>query len=295
MKILYLYNKVDWAIHNVGKLWLRDLSPDIKVDFVNYKDIQDKSIFGKYDFIWFGYFLIYLNFNHNPLKTIVTVHDPMELYPQTPTWKHEKIIEDRFQILKNIPNIVTISSEMFDSLLADGLKTTVINTTSNLPLREVSNITTNKCDVHSVFQTYPRKNPEMLEKVKVEVGLSGIKFDTKIGLEILPQKEYIQLLDQHEIYVCTSYQEGGPLPAMDAMKRGSVILTTPVGQIQELIENGVNGFICTTEDEFISRILLLANDKNLLQSMRIKSLKTIEEKRNDGEIRDSVLRFIKGI
>ncbi|MGA3221039.1 MAG: glycosyltransferase, partial [Acidimicrobiales bacterium] len=92
--------------------------------------------------------------------------------------------------------------------------------------------------------------------------------------------DYTKLIDDHEVYICTSYQEGGPIPAMDAMQRGCAVLSTPVGQIQELIRHGENGYICETADEFIEALTVLANDLPLLHRMRLRSLETFHRERN---------------
>ena len=109
---------------------------------------------------------------------------------------------------------------------------------------------------------------------------SKMSFDTKIGSLVLPVDDYTKLIDDHEVYVCTSYQEGSRIPAMDAMQRGCVVLSTPVGQIQELIRHGENGFICETAGEFIEALTLLANDLPLLHRMRLRSLETFHRERN---------------
>ena len=79
---------------------------------------------------------------------------------------------------------------------------------------------------------------------------------------------------------------------MDAMRRGSVVITTPVGQIQDIIEDGKNGFICKTKKEFIEKICLLSKDLDLLHKMRIESRNSISRKRNKRVIKYSVSKFL---
>lgn len=43
------------------------------------------------------------------------------------------------------------------------------------------------------------------------------------------------------VYLCASETEGTPNPALEAASAGCVICSTPVGNMPELIENGVNG------------------------------------------------------
>ena len=80
---------------------------------------------------------------------------------------------------------------------------------------------------------------------------------------------------------------------MDAMARGCVVLTTPVGQMLELVEDGVNGFFCNSEDDFLSKIAMLANEKGLLGQMRMNAIQTMRQKRSGDVISRQVSVFLK--
>jgi glycosyltransferase involved in cell wall biosynthesis len=82
------------------------------------------------------------------------------------------------------------------------------------------------------------------------------------------------MIDSSPIYVCTSWQEGGPLPAMDVMSRGGVVVTSPVGQVQEIIIHGKSGFICHSIDDFERTLELLFSNPELLMRARRNSLTT---------------------
>lgn len=308
-KILYLHDFEGWAIHNVGKLWLNKL-PHIETTFKDIKKVNKKD-FLKYDLIWFGYLDLYLYFylhnffNHNLKKYVLAIHDPSNLFPAIKNWKLEKINLKRWwsyscwlkwmklRLLKKASYVVTISKEMKCVLQKYGIDSYLIPTTSSLPIIKEKKIITKKCNLHSVFNTHYRKNMKLMKFLQNYcINKLKIKFDLKLGNKILSTKNYIKLLDNHEIYVCTSFQEGGPLPAMDAMHRGSVVITTPIGQIQDIIENGKNGFVCKTRKEFLEKITLLSKDLNLLHKMRITSRNFIRRKRKEKIIKQKVLKFL---
>jgi len=296
MRMLYLYNKKNWAIHNVGKLWLQDLDIlGLEVTFQNYKYINSVEEFNSFDIIWFGYYFIYKKFNYKPEKSIVAIHDPMELFPEMPDWKSQVVKQEDVNLLKSLPHLITISSEMNSMLSAIGISTSLINTMSLLDIRPSEEINTVKADFQSVFQIYPRKNPELIGELKTFSQSVGLVFDTKLGIDILSEEDYMASFDRHEVYICTSYQEGGPLPAMDAMHRGQCVLTTPVGQIQEIIQNGYNGFICNTDEEFEHKIKLLSEDHQVLHKLRLNALLSIQNYRNRDTIRKSVKAFINNL
>ena len=82
---------------------------------------------------------------------------------------------------------------------------------------------------------------------------------------------------------------------MDAMNRGAVVLSTPVGQMLELIENGVNGYVCRTADEFVTTIADLSADPARLQQMRVNALRTAPTKRSDDVLKQAVTAALSAL
>jgi hypothetical protein len=62
-----------------------------------------------------------------------------------------------------------------------------------------------------------------------------------------------------------------------------VVLSTPVGQMLELIQDGYNGFICRNLDEFVRHLEELANDPAQLITMRRNALLSIQQTRADDD------------
>jgi glycosyltransferase involved in cell wall biosynthesis len=75
------------------------------------------------------------------------------------------------------------------------------------------------------------------------------------------------------------------------MMRGEVVLSTPVGQMPEIIQDGYNGFLCRTLDEFIARLGEFANNPDRLLSMRRNALASIQSSRS----RESVLSAVQAV
>lgn len=78
---------------------------------------------------------------------------------------------------------------------------------------------------------------------------------------------------------------------MDAMRRGCAVLTTPVGQTDEWVQEGVNGYFCHSHAEFSDRIRFLASHPEVLVEMRLASLK-IAYSRSDEMVRAQLVAFI---
>ncbi len=295
IKILYLYNKNNWALHNVGKLWFSSVPECFSIDMVNYHLIEENfyEFCKEYDYVWFGYLYMYIKFNYTPERSIVSVHDPMELFPQIPGWKETSLLEKSMKALKSLKYITTISNELFTILQENRIKSHLLLTTTLLPLRDDSEIQ-RRCKpvIITIADNQPRKNLNLFYDILF--GLNGISIGCKIkvGVDVLPESEYISVLDGGNIYLCTSYQEGGPIPAMDAMARGCVIITTPVGQMTEIIEDGMTGYICNSKQEFLEKIILLTRDIERLYQMRVQSIRTIARKRARKAISEKVLSFL---
>ena len=78
-------------------------------------------------------------------------------------------------------------------------------------------------------------------------------------------REFYQSL---HVYVCASRSEGTPNPCLEAAACGVPILTTPVGNMPELIRDGENGFFITRDvDEIAARLRLLRDDPELRERM----------------------------
>jgi glycosyltransferase involved in cell wall biosynthesis len=279
-KILYIHDKEDWAIHNVGKLWLENLSNKIFVDFLKRPTL---NVLNNYDYVWFGYHTLWLknyrSFEKN--KTIISVHDPCEL-----SGVNKDIIEDRI--------VVTTSHQMNSFLLNIGIKVNqIIPTTGSL---EYKDIIKNEKEVKlfTISSSQNRKNissiQSLFERCSKELN---IKCYCKIGSNnILSKHDYLKIFDDFNLYVCMSKQEGGPLPAMEAMQRGCGVLSTNVGQMPELINN--NGFILK-ENEFFDKIVWIQNNIEWLNRARIESINIMKTKRDYNDIRNIVKNFLNRI
>lgn len=293
MKILYLYNKDNWALHNVGKIWFSDLSKEFDISMENYHNINNPlEYFKQYDYVWFGYIYMYMKFNYDIEKSIVTVHDPMELFSQTIEWKQSKPIKENTLVLQKLKYVNTISSELFNIITKYNKSVYLINTIPEIISINKESVTNSELKVLSIANDYPRKNFDLLEQIKNFCIENGIPFLLKKGDEINLLKDYINMIDGYSVYVCTSFQEGGPLPAMEAMLRGLVVLTTPVGQVQEIIDDDINGFICKSFSDFKEKLLFFKNNPDTFLEIRKRSLDNFQNKRNGAIISKQISNFL---
>lgn len=87
-------------------------------------------------------------------------------------------------------------------------------------------------------------------------------------------EDKIRLLNIADAYILPSYVEGLPVSILEAMSYGLPILSTPVGGIPEIVENGVNGFLFPPGDKIAMQnsIDKLISDSSLMKQMGAASL-----------------------
>lgn len=297
LRILYIHS--GWAIETVGKLWFTEQNL-ARVTFVCAGDAVLTDVFiRQFDFVWYGYWALYHQHPSAPDRAIVAIHDPSELFTQKPDWKSDFRLSSKWiSHFLSLRRVVVISKEMEDAMAKLEIPTKRIPTTSNVPIRQTTNIPIDvKPKVLGVGRIYPRKNFECFKEVSRIAESMGIITQFRLKCDHYPvlEAEYLAMLDEHPIYLCTSYQEGGPLPVMDAMRRGAVVISTPVGQIPEIIEHGINGFICHTKNEMLEVIQSLESNLANLHQMRVRSVETIVKKRDPAIINRAVCEVLNDL
>lgn len=99
-------------------------------------------------------------------------------------------------------------------------------------------------------------------------------------LHNITEEEKIEKFLTSDIFLLPSYAEGLPISILEAMASGLPIITTPVGGIPEVIEDGINGFLITPGDHraLAEKLLLLLSNKQMRQEMGSNNRKKIKER-----------------
>lgn len=85
------------------------------------------------------------------------------------------------------------------------------------------------------------------------------------GPRFADRRDYERWLADADVYVCASTMEGGPLPVMEAVLAGLAVVSSPVGQVPEWVEDGRNGFLAESPNEFRKALARYADDRSLLR------------------------------
>ena len=100
-----------------------------------------------------------------------------------------------------------------------------------------------------------------------------------------------------DVYVVPSRQEGGPKGVLEAMGSGIPVVTTRVGQAQDLVDDGLNGFLVDVEDAdaIADAVLRVHGDQALSLAMTSAGRVTAEQyayERLDGAWERLLERFV---
>jgi len=95
----------------------------------------------------------------------------------------------------------------------------------------------------------------------------------------IPYNQLVQIYQNSKIFLLTSITEGQPTALMEAMSCGIPAITTPVGSIPNMIQDGINGFIIKNGDIKLltEKIVLLITNDAIRDKMGINARKTTQK------------------
>lgn len=107
----------------------------------------------------------------------------------------------------------------------------------------------------------------------------------------LEREESQRLTRESDIFILTSLWEGLPLSLLEAMAAEKVCIVTDVIGNRDVIENGVNGYVCNTAKEFADTIRKVLNEPH--DEMRKAARRDVEENYNSDLMAEKYSRIYK--
>lgn len=134
------------------------------------------------------------------------------------------------------------------------------------------------------------------ELIRPAAGIPGVSLHLAmpadgnyVSLERMP--DFYNTLD---VYVCASTSEGFSLSVLEAAASGRPVISTRVGGCEDLIEDGVNGFLVDRNVEAIrAKLALLRDDRELTRRMGAANRRIIEERWTWRHCAPAWLEFIR--
>lgn len=266
-QVLMVVDRPDWAIERKAKNLRRTLSE--RYDFVlRYQHEVNEGDLEAVDVVVIFYWLELLKMEALPEAALERHADRLLMgicsHAELETWRREPGLA----ALRRLPRAVFVNNRLLDREYAPLLGVPV-------------HYTPNGVDT-SFFR--PRPEPRIRASGELRVGwagsisnhgpeLRGFHEIIEPGVAAVPGAElWTAIRERHwrngeemlefyrdlDVYVCASRAEGTPNPCLEAAACGVPIVTTPVGNMPELIRDGENGyFFDGTAQDLAEKLTLL--------------------------------------
>lgn len=237
-------------------------------------------------------------------KVIIHIHgaEYKQFYDKECNEKQKKIIRDAFNMADKVIVLSEEWKEYFDTIIENKDKVVIIYNSIVVPKNFEKNLDSNK--ILFLGRLGKRKGiydlVDAMERLIKEDKIEPILYVGGDG-EINKVKEYVrkkelekyikiigwvsgekkeQLLCDASVYVLPSYNEGMPMSLIEGMAYKNVAISTKVGGIPKVIEDGVNGFLISPGqvEELYEKIKIVITDKELRQRLSENARKTVEDK-----------------
>jgi len=263
IKVAMFYDEEGWA------WWIRShaikecLPSDIEVDIINFQTSVDP---GQYDLL--------LIFDHNVIKDVRSTSplppDKIILANSCPIY-----IKDADEFLKqygfpaaivnNLSAYKVVQSDPRWHCCENGVNTSLFCPPVTKPEEFIAGWVG-----HS--KSIGQKGLDIIYEAcrLAEVPLLIVDANDRPKHSRANSQEWLRdnLYHKVSVYLCASQFEGTPNPALEALSCGLPVVTTRVGNMPELICDGINGYIVERDAKSMAQALQLVRGKNLSQAAR---------------------------
>jgi glycosyltransferase involved in cell wall biosynthesis len=203
-----------------------------------------------------------------------------------PVWSKRYSKAHMVYVLNYADKVICLNTSVYNELFSIGVesKKLEIYHMASDPEMFLPKIRTGRGCVGFCMNYLERKNPELVLgiikrmplKKFILIGPNWKKYDHFKEIENLPNfayydvpyEQYPSLYQKMDVFVSTSYLEGGPVPLLEAMLSNVVPVVSNTGFGSDLIIHGINGFLFETTEQLDSVIDLINKAFELKGSVR---------------------------
>ena len=270
MKILLIADREGWAYDILAKsIKSHSKYKNIEIKYViNIRDNIDQEDFTGYDIVYF--FLWYDAMRYGPrikgfdfVKTCVGIHSH--------GWKKRGLTAQQTkQICEQFSAAGYISEELGDLLKLEngfytpnGVENSIFYPSEFPNLDEIRVMWVGNPGSH-----HHGENKGFNSIVKPAIGeLSkyNIKLVTATPENPVSRENMGDFYRKNHLLLCSSREEGGPMPVIESLACGRPVISTKVGIVPEFVTDGVNGLIVDrTKNAFVECLTEIMKNKQIL-------------------------------
>jgi glycosyltransferase involved in cell wall biosynthesis len=235
--------------------------------------------FGKADFLFQKFLKLILTL---PEAVVVLSEQELQAY-------RNLLLHQRIELIPNAIELTPYSAATEKQFNSQELKLVYLGalTESKGILETLEAMASLKAEAKFVgIKYFIAGNGKMEQRLRQKVEQLGLQEFVEFTGSIFGQDKISFWLSAH-LFIFPSYNEGLPYTLLESIASGTPVITTPVGGIRDVIQDGVHGIMVKPKDsgEIASAISRLIHQPDLLKKM---SLKCIERSReNYGVVRMS--------
>ena len=263
-RILITYDVEDWAYHKNAQILQKYLGEYYDIDIATDQDkhalINHINVV-PYDLLflqWFPDVDIFYKMFRLPYPVVTQVTSSVFF----------KMHKEGWDTLTQVPLVVSKSKQYFDSLkkIIGEEKTRLAYHVNDYNVFQPKTGRRN-----SEFTVgYVGRDCEIANEnkghtfIKEACDILGAEFKIAGFDERLPYDRMPEFYHSVDVVVCASRHEGAPNSMLESGLCGTPIVSTKVGQIQEMIQHGENGFFCERNSKSIAeKLRILRDDEEL--------------------------------
>jgi glycosyltransferase involved in cell wall biosynthesis len=270
-RILFVADVKDWAWWIKSEYLKKYLSDEFEIDIINALGNREKRIDPMdYDiFFTFGFSFVSF-FNYVPKKkkvTGVTAHRRKGVI--LPAMSKAGWIHANSKLLQKDLERWGLKRVFY---LPNGVDEELFKPETRIPM-EAGQIT-----VGHVGKKSANKGQEdfILPAIKQSKAKSFYHFNDYTNS--IPHKEMPKVYQNFDIYICASYEDGTPNPALESAACGRPILTNKIGNMPEFVVDGYNGFLVERNiKQYVDKIRWFRTYPEKLIEMGENARKTVLE------------------
>ncbi|PKL89863.1 MAG: hypothetical protein CVV23_03305 [Ignavibacteriae bacterium HGW-Ignavibacteriae-2] len=291
-KVLIIPDFPNWALDKNAKDLIKYNKSSLQLDICYYKDFEKnwKKYYNEYDLL----FPMYLGSYFSSLKKGIPTDKTITGIRSFHRWDEHKAQPPGYnkrpprKIISNLKKALLVNTHCKKLWYIFAEYVHIIHTkyTCDLEMFYPENKKQNEKVVigwAGSLTNHPNKRGfhEFIKPICEEIPGVELKLQIKEENFITDDNLMRKFYNSLDIYICASRTEGTPRPVIEAAACGVPVISTDVGIVPELIDDGYNGFIVDRNyDAIKSRIQQIVDNKEQLPEMGKRIRKKMEDEFN---------------